>query len=85
MQACIPAHLCWSFQNYAHWSQTCPIGLSEPRSLGLFGFPSRTRGFPFKKFSPQAHPENVKVKSQPSPLTQAWLRNCSLIPVRVRG
>lgn len=26
-----------------------------------------------------------KVKSQPSPLTQAWLRNCSLIPSTSKG
>lgn len=38
-----------------------PLVSVEPRSLGLFGFPSRTRGSLLKKFSPQAHPENVKV------------------------
>ena len=41
-----------------------PTGLSEPRSLRLFGFPSTTRGFPFS-FLPR--PTLRMSRSSPSP------------------
>ena len=40
-----------------------PTGLSEPRSLGLLSFPSRTRGFPFSSLS---GPTLRRSRSRPS-------------------